>query len=302
MGHGIFAHAPNRLTHDRRAVSPPCSSPRSLTMLAVQMLARRAPDRHVRRASRRGARGVRRADPAGRAPEGRRLHRGAAALRTCRPLVDAVRAARADAGRRARAAGGADVERLPAPWHDVALIVGDRRRSAAYVGLPLLVVAHVRARSALRLQPHDARGCGSPTSPRASLVGAVLGLPLLLAVLWLMRARRRPVVALGVGAVDRLPVLVLVLYPTVIAPLFNKFSPLPAGDARARIEALLARCGFAARACSSWTARSARATATRIFTGFGRAQAHRVLRHAADRARAGRGRGGARARARPLSS
>ncbi|MFX8907167.1 hypothetical protein ABTM87_20260, partial [Acinetobacter baumannii] len=41
--------------------------------------------------------------------------------------------------------------------------------------------------------------------------------------------------------------LMLVLYPTVIAPLFNKFEPLADQSLKTRIENLLTRCGFAAK-------------------------------------------------------
>ena len=44
--------------------------------------------------------------------------------------------------------------------------------------------------------------------------------------------------------------LVLVLYPTVIAPLFNRFSPLPAGAARERIERLLRAAASPRQGCS----------------------------------------------------
>ena len=52
-------------------------------------------------------------------------------------------------------------------WRDVLMfavagVVYGARQSA------VLVVAHVPYRGALRLQSHDARRCGSPTSPRAS--------------------------------------------------------------------------------------------------------------------------------------
>ena len=40
--------------------------------------------------------------------------------------------------------------------------------------------------------------------------------------------------------------LVLMLYPTLIAPLFNQFTPLADIDLKTRIEALLARAGFTA--------------------------------------------------------
>src|SRR5262249_33501582 len=65
--------------------------------------------------------------------------------------------------------------------------------------------------------------------------------------------------------------LVLALYPTVIAPLFNKFSPLPAGAARERIEALLARCGFADRALFVMDGSRRSSHGNAFFTGFGRA-------------------------------
>jgi STE24 endopeptidase len=67
-------------------------------------------------------------------------------------------------------------------------------------------------------------------------------------------------------------VLMLVLYPTVIAPLFNKFSPLPAGAARERIEALLARCGFAARGLFVMDGSRRSGHGNAYFTGFGRAR------------------------------
>src|SRR5437868_14969958 len=79
------------------------------------------------------------------------------------------------------------------------------------------------------------------------LVAVVLGLPLMILALWLMRnagSRWWLWVWLAWLAFQ---VLMLVLFPTVIAPLFNKFSPLPAGAARERIAQLLARCDVSAR-------------------------------------------------------
>jgi len=65
-------------------------------------------------------------------------------------------------------------------------------------------------------------------------------------------------------------VLVLALYPTVIAPLFNTFSPLPAGAARERIEALLARCRFAARGLFVMDGSRRSSHGNAFFAGFGR--------------------------------
>lgn len=77
------------------------------------------------------------------------------------------------------------------------------------------------------------------------LLAVLIGAPLLLLVLWLIEAMGPQwwlYVWMTWLAVN---LLVLLLYPTVIAPLFNKFAPLPEGEVKSRIEALLARCGFA---------------------------------------------------------
>jgi STE24 endopeptidase len=66
--------------------------------------------------------------------------------------------------------------------------------------------------------------------------------------------------------------LVLALYPTVIAPLFNKFSPLPEGPARSAIEALLARCGFANKGLFVMDGSRRSSHGNAFFTGFGRAK------------------------------
>ena len=104
------------------------------------------------------------------------------------------------------------------------------------------------------------------------LVAIVLGLPLIVLALWLMR---------NAGALWWLwvwlawlvfQVLMLVLFPTVIAPLFNKFSPLPAGAARERIEQLLARCNFAARGLFVVDGSKRSGHGNAYFTGFGRAR------------------------------
>ena len=103
-------------------------------------------------------------------------------------------------------------------------------------------------------------------------LGVALGLPLVAAVLWLMgRAGALWWVwawVLWVGFNS----LVLVLYPTVIAPLFNKFVPLDDATLRARIEALMARCGFAAKGLFVMDGSRRSAHGNAYFTGFGAAK------------------------------
>ena len=104
------------------------------------------------------------------------------------------------------------------------------------------------------------------------LIAVVLGLPVALVAVWLMKNAGALWWLWVWAAWMGFQMLLLVLFPTVIAPLFNKFSPMPDSPARARIEALLARCGFAARGLfvADGSKRSGHSTA--YFTGFGRAR------------------------------
>src|SRR5208283_5362030 len=82
---------------------------------------------------------------------------------------------------------------------------------------------------------------------KSALVGAALGIPLVSLVLWLM-ARAGSLWWLYAWLVwVGFQILMLALYPTVIAPLFNTFKPLTDLGVKERVERLLARCGFTAR-------------------------------------------------------
>ena len=102
-----------------------------------------------------------------------------------------------------------------------------------------------------------------------SLVGLAMGAPILFAALWLMQ-----------GAGDYwwlylwvvwsvFNIVMLAVYPTFIAPLFNKFTPLADEGLKARIEALLVKCGFKSQGLfvMDGSARSSHGNA--YFTGFG---------------------------------
>lgn len=104
------------------------------------------------------------------------------------------------------------------------------------------------------------------------VVGLILGVPLLAAVLVLMsQAGDRwwlwtwfVWVAFNLG--------VLVIYPTVIAPWFNKFEPLPQGPVRERVEALLGRCGFESGGLFVMDGSRRSAHGNAYFTGLGRSK------------------------------
>lgn len=107
---------------------------------------------------------------------------------------------------------------------------------------------------------------------RQLLLALLIGAPLLLAVLWLMDAMG-PRWWLWVWAVWLgFNLLALALYPTFIAPLFNKFTPLAAGEMKTRIEALLARCGFASSGLFVMDGSKRSAHGNAYFTGFGKAK------------------------------
>ena len=107
---------------------------------------------------------------------------------------------------------------------------------------------------------------------KGSLLGAVIGLPLAALVLWLMSAAGDTwwLWAWGVWMVFNL--LALVLYPTLIAPLFNKFEPLADESVKDRVNALMARCGFSAQGLFVMDGSKRSAHANAYFTGFGSAK------------------------------
>ena len=133
--------------------------------------------------------------------------------------------------------------RLGAVATDVALVVAVAI-VAGLIASAVLLVAHVRDRGSASASTGPRAPRGSPTSPRAPRSPPRWAFRCSALVLWLMRARGRVVVAVGVARVDGVPVpRARALSRRVIAPLFNKFSPLPeAGGARPRSR----RCSRAA--------------------------------------------------------
>jgi len=71
-----------------------------------------------------------------------------------------------------------------------------------------------------------------------------IGGPLLALILWVMGAVGPLWWLLAWAILQTFSILISWAFPTFIAPLFNKFSPLEDATLRQRIEALLERCGF----------------------------------------------------------
>ncbi len=104
------------------------------------------------------------------------------------------------------------------------------------------------------------------------LVGILLGGPLVLAMLWLMKSAGALwwlwAWALWIG----FQLLVMLLYPLLIAPLFNRFKPLDDASLAQRVQALFARAGFAAKGLFVMDGSRRSSHGNAYFTGLGAAK------------------------------
>lgn len=107
---------------------------------------------------------------------------------------------------------------------------------------------------------------------KSTLVGALIGLPLAALILWIMGASGGLWWLYAWVAWVVFNLVLLMLYPTVIAPLFNKFEPLPDEALKARVQALMQRCGFAAKGLFVMDGSKRSAHANAYFTGLGAAK------------------------------
>ncbi len=100
-------------------------------------------------------------------------------------------------------------------------------------------------------------------------LGFIIGAPLLITLLWIME---------NVGPLWWLPAWAILItfslimswaYPTFIAPLFNKFTPLDNDGLKTRIESLLQRCGFSSNGIFVMDGSRRSGHGNAYFTGFG---------------------------------
>ncbi|NEX62037.1 M48 family metallopeptidase [Noviherbaspirillum galbum] len=107
---------------------------------------------------------------------------------------------------------------------------------------------------------------------KQTLIGAVIGLPLLWVILSLM-GKAGDLWWLYAWVVwTGFQLLMLVIFPTVIQPLFNKFTPLQDESLRARIESLMSRVGFASKGLFVMDGSKRSAHGNAYFSGFGAAK------------------------------
>jgi STE24 endopeptidase len=104
---------------------------------------------------------------------------------------------------------------------------------------------------------------------KSMLLGAVIGIPLASLVLWMMAATGPLWWLWTWGVWMGFNLLLLLVYPTWIAPLFNKFQPLDDPQIRHHVDELMQRCGFKSSGFFVMDGSKRSAHANAYFTGFG---------------------------------
>jgi len=105
---------------------------------------------------------------------------------------------------------------------------------------------------------------------KRAVLGMLFGMPLLLGVLWLMEKMGANWWFFAWLAWMGFNLVVLAIYPTWIAPLFNKFAPLEDAPLRARIEQLMRKCGFKSSGLFVMDGSRRSNHGNAYFTGFGK--------------------------------
>ena len=107
---------------------------------------------------------------------------------------------------------------------------------------------------------------------KSSVIGVLIGLPIAALILWVMGATGSWWWLWAWGLWMGFNLLLLMIYPAFIAPMFNKFQPLDDETLKARVTALMQRCGFAAKGLFVMDGSKRSAHANAYFTGFGAAK------------------------------
>ena len=104
------------------------------------------------------------------------------------------------------------------------------------------------------------------------ILGLVIGVPFLFVILWLMQATGGFWWIWAFVFVSGFQLLMIVIFPTFIAPWFNKFEPLKEGEFRERILALADQIGFKTREIFSMDGSKRSAHSNAYFTGIGKSK------------------------------
>ena len=107
---------------------------------------------------------------------------------------------------------------------------------------------------------------------KSFVLGLALGVPFLFVILWLMQATGKFWWIWGYVFITGFQLLMILIFPTFIAPWFNKFEPLKEGEFRARILALADQVGFKTSGIFSMDGSKRSAHSNAYFTGIGKSK------------------------------
>lgn len=102
------------------------------------------------------------------------------------------------------------------------------------------------------------------------VLAAIIGTPILAGILWIMNALGEYWWAYAWAFLSVIQLLLMWIYPTFIAPLFNKFSTLEEGEVKDKILELLKRTGFESKGLFVMDASKRSGHGNAYFTGFGK--------------------------------
>jgi STE24 endopeptidase len=100
-------------------------------------------------------------------------------------------------------------------------------------------------------------------------LAAVIGLPILTLILWIMDSVGETWWIWAWAILMSFSLLMSWLFPTLIAPLFNKFTPMEEGALKTRISGLLERCGFNSKGIFIMDGSKRSGHGNAYFTGLG---------------------------------
>ena len=105
---------------------------------------------------------------------------------------------------------------------------------------------------------------------KGAVLALILGVPLLWIILWLMEKSGELWWVYAWAVWTLFSLFIMWVYPTLIAPIFNKFEPLEEGDTLERIKQLLQRCGFSSNGIFVIDGSKRSSHGNAYFSGFGR--------------------------------
>jgi STE24 endopeptidase len=105
---------------------------------------------------------------------------------------------------------------------------------------------------------------------KGAFLGVLIGAPLIFIILWLMEQTGDLWWLYTWLVLTGFSLLMMWIYPTWIAPIFNKFEPLEEGDTLNRIKNLLSRCGFNSNGVFVIDGSRRSSHGNAYFSGFGR--------------------------------